>query len=128
MITFKLKLKKKIAEEDIRVVIPCEEKDSSLVISTYPRKREYELNKVEKLLFIFCIRRHKVYRYYRGLDSFKSEYYYAISGKTEKMFRAIIPKGSKYYTDGIRFCSNKLKVISDMNIFKLGLNMENYVS
>lgn len=121
MITFKLKLEKKVAEEDIRVVIPCEEIGPGKIISTFPKKREYELNKIERLLFIFCIRRHKVYRYYRGLDSFKSEYYYAISGKTERMFRAIIPKGSKYYTDGIRFCSNKLKVISDMDIFKLGM-------
>lgn len=121
MITFKLKLEKKEAEEDIIVVIPCEEEESGKIISTYPTKREYELSKVKRLLFIFCIRRRKVYRYYRGIDSFKSEYYYAISGKTERMFRAIIPKGSKYYTDGIRFCSNKLKVISDMNIFKLGM-------
>ncbi len=121
MITFKLKLEKKITEEDIRVVIPCEEKESGKIISTYPIKREYELSKVKRLLFIFCIRRRKVYRYYRGLDSFKSEYYYAIHGESERMFRAIIPKGSKYYTDGIRFCSNKLKVISDMDIFKLGM-------
>jgi len=121
MITFELKLTKKIAEEDIRVVIPGEEGLNS-VISTYPVKRRYRLMKLRRLLFIFCIRYYKVYRYYRGFDSFKSEYYYAISGKTERMFRAIIPKGAKYYTDGVRFCSNKLKVIYDMNIFKLGMS------
>lgn len=135
-ITFKIKPGKQISAEDIVVYKILKIKENYELISpiipvSTRRKLQEKYNKdfgeehILKMLgrtVTWCINETKEYKLGNiiigndgfhtssGLYSYASRECICKHGKSYKEFKAIIPKGSEYYTDGKQYCSNKLKI------------------
>lgn len=118
----------KVAKEDIevaKILMNCKiiylPFGKQIVIGrSYPRKKLYILGKLYKQRMtenLIHNRKYDIFSTKRGLYSFdlhciNSEVEFGkINSLGNGVFKAIIPKGSKYYTDEEQFVSNKLKIL-----------------
>lgn len=119
------KPKPDIATEDIEVVKVLYSEPIKILWWTFysppiMRRKLYRIGKISHS--ILKPSKKKNYCYYeseKGLYSYidyKKAYNEWLIFKRYKAFKAIIPKGSKYYIseDGMTYCSNRLKLIEEI--------------
>lgn len=116
-------LEKKIAKEDIEVikVLKCTEDNKltspymTVLMKTLKLSVDdvtWVIGETKKVNIKTEERIRGRYMTTSGLYSCKSVYFG--HGKLYKKFRAIIPKGSEYYEDYDKYCSNQLKIVEEI--------------
>lgn len=146
----------KIAEEDIEVFLPLEYKEYKLFgkkLTLYSKIWWLKLGKLYRRFLKVKEQRHEreenidgeTYKIVsfswiiKGITTYSQKTGYITTYGKERLYRAVIPKGAKYYENteeipeyfkskgwkiNYHFCSNKIKIIDEEIVLYLGPNVD----